>query len=124
MEREDKENVALTAVETLFLMENALNVVQYINNNGECMKHLGKCPWCGNEVRAIVEEENYIRRDSCRCPDCGGKILICRTPGCTNYAKGGFWDDECCPECTKMVVTTAGLGAVGILVSKAFEDRR
>lgn len=65
-------------------------------------KSLGKCPWCGEYVRAIVIEENFVRRDFCKCPKCGGKVLVCRTPGCNDYAKGGdFWDDEFCPDCTK-----------------------
>ena len=57
------------------------------------LKALGKCPWCGKIVRGIVIEENYVRRDLCCCPECNEKILICRRPGCTNYAKGGdLWD--------------------------------
>lgn len=75
-------------------------------------KGLGKCPWCGNNVRARVIEENYVRRDSCVCPECGERILVCRTPGCTNYAKGGdIWDDELCPDCTN----TGGSWAAGII---------
>lgn len=90
------------------------------------MKHLGKCPWCGENVRAVVIEENYIRRDLCECPKCGEKILICRTPGCTNYAKGGdFWDDELCPDCTSGagsiatgVATTVLIGKLGDIFTK------
>ena len=81
------------------------------------MKGIGICPWCGKEVRAIIEEENYIRRDSCKCPECGERILVCRTPGCNNYAKGGtIWDDEICTECAKNIVTTG----ITILVGKVF----
>lgn len=87
------------------------------------MKHLGKCPWCGNEVKAMIEEENYVRRDACTCPECGERILVCRTPGCTNYAKGGdIWDDEFCPECTKTAIQTGVLGGISIIVGKMFSD--
>lgn len=65
------------------------------------IKSVGICPWCGEKVIGVVEEENIIRRDVCKCPKCGNKILICRKPGCNNYEKGGIWDDELCPECTK-----------------------
>lgn len=89
-------------------------------------KGLGKCPWCGEQVKARVIEENYIRRDLCVCPQCGEKILICRTPGCNNYAKGGdLWDDELCPDCTSgagsIVVgigTTLLLGKLGDIFTK------
>lgn len=64
-------------------------------------KHVGLCPFCNKEVRPRVVEENYLRRDKCKCPECSNIIYVCRTPGCTNYAKGGdFWDDELCPSCT------------------------
>lgn len=80
------------------------------------MKRLGKCPWCGKEVMAIVRQTNYIRRDSCICPECGKKILVCRTPGCSNYAKGGLWDDELCPDCVKLAVTQGGLAILSFFV--------
>jgi hypothetical protein len=69
------------------------------------VKPIGKCPFCGGKVQAVVTDENSCRRDNCKCPACSKQILICRTPGCTNYAKGGeLWDDEFCPECTSEVV--------------------
>lgn len=77
------------------------------------MKPLGRCPWCGEEIRAIVVGKNYIRRDNCKCPKCGKKILICHFPGCNNYTKGGIWDDEFCPDCTKHVVR----GGIGLALS-------
>ena len=82
------------------------------------MKPLGRCPWCGKDVVGRVVEENYIRRDECVCPECGEKIFICRAPGCNNYAKGGIWDDEFCPDCTKTVVTGGVLSALSIIIGK------
>ena len=66
-------------------------------------------PFCSNTVSPSTVGENYIRRDVCKCPECGEKILVCRSPGCTNYAKAGFiWDDELCPPCTASIVSGAG----------------
>lgn len=67
-------------------------------------KTRGLCPFCEEQVQAIVLEENYLRRDRCMCPECGEDIYVCRSPGCYNYAKGGeYYDDELCPACTKGV---------------------
>ena len=75
------------------------------------MKPLGKCPFCGECVRAKVIEENFIRRDYCECSKCNSSIYVCRYPGCDHYAKGGdMYDDELCPYHTRFV-TTGGLGA-------------
>lgn len=82
-------------------------------------KGLGKCPWCGENVRAKVVEENYVRRDICICPNCGEKILVCRIPGCNNYAKAGdFWDDEICPDCTSNAGSFAINTALPIILNK------
>ena len=51
-------------------------------------KHSGVCPFCGDSVTPKLVEDNNIRRDVCECPSCNEKLLICRTPGCKNYAKG------------------------------------
>lgn len=74
-------------------------------------KHSGVCPFCGDSVTPKLVEDNNIRRDVCECPSCKEKILICRTPGCKNYAKGGsVYDDELCPSCTESL--TSGVGEV------------
>ncbi len=93
-------------------------------------KPLGKCPHCEAMVQAIVIEENNLRRDVCVCPECSGKILVCRTPGCKDYALvGENYDDELCPDCmasvrdaAKTVVGTAALAAIPILVGKALSS--
>ena len=87
----------------------------------------GKCPFCGEIVRAQVVEENYVRRDRCQCPRCAEMLYVCRMPGCSNYAKGGaLWDDELCLSCTAgitdtiaPVVITGIIGGIGALFSKA-----
>jgi hypothetical protein len=67
--------------------------------------------FCGDSVTPDLVEDNSVRRDVCECPSCKGKILVCRTPGCTNYTKGGaVYDDELCPECTASL--TSGVGEV------------
>lgn len=72
-------------------------------------KHSGLCPFCANVVTPVVVTENYIRRDVCKCPECSEKVLVCRSPGCTNYAKAGYlYDDELCPSCTSSIVSGAG----------------
>ncbi len=64
-------------------------------------KQKGICPFCNNNVAAEIIEENTIRRDKCRCPDCNETLYLCRTPGCHNYAKGTqVYDHELCPSCT------------------------
>ena len=72
-------------------------------------KHSGECPYCRNTVKPNILEKNSIRRDLCECPDCLEKILVCRTPGCSCYAKGGEnYDDELCPSCTEGLTSGAG----------------
>lgn len=72
-------------------------------------KHSGICPFCTGTVKPLVLEENSARRDLCKCPECHEKILICRTPGCTCYAKAGsVYDDELCPACTESLTSGAG----------------
>lgn len=80
------------------------------------MKPIGKCPWCGAKVEGVVVTRNYLRRDKCKCPECGKKIYICRTPGCNNYTKGGVWDDEFCPDCTKVGAKHAVKAAFGTVL--------
>jgi hypothetical protein len=64
------------------------------------VKPKGECPACHAIIQAKVIEENYIRRDICECPECKEHILVCRMPGCYDYALGGKWyDDELCPKC-------------------------
>lgn len=59
----------------------------------------------------MLLQENTVRRDVCECPECKKQLLICRTPGCQNYAKGGdIYDDELCPSCTASL--TSGIGEV------------
>lgn len=81
-------------------------------------KPKGTCPFCKEQVAAIVVEENYIRRDICRCPECGESILVCRMPGCSDYAKGGeLYDDELCPEHSKIENITGAVTAIGSLAT-------
>lgn len=80
------------------------------------IKHKGLCPFCSNIVDARIEESNTFRRDKCQCPECKNYIYVCRTLGCTNYAKGGdYWDDELCPSCASSVTSAVGTIATGIL---------
>lgn len=72
-------------------------------------KHKGICPFCSEEVVPDVIQDNIFRRDVCKCPGCDGKLLLCRTPGCNDYAKGGdLYDDELCPACTGAVSSATG----------------
>lgn len=78
-------------------------------------KASGLCPFCRKMVRAEVSTSNFVRRDVCTCPNCNESILVCRAPGCNDFAKGGsFWDDELCPECTKSA-TKMGLGVAAFI---------
>ena len=54
-------------------------------------KHVGLCPFCNKEVHPRVVEENYLRRDKCKCPECGGIIYVCRMPyaGLPKLYQGG-----------------------------------
>lgn len=73
------------------------------------IKHVGICPFCISTVKPVVVEENLVRRDVCECPECHEKILVCRSPGCTSYAKSGaIYDDELCPECTESIANGTG----------------
>jgi hypothetical protein len=80
------------------------------------LKHLGICPFCSASMQPSVLEENTMRRDICQCSECSEKILVCRTPGCQDYAKGGsVYDDELCPSCTSSTVSVVGTIAVGVV---------
>jgi hypothetical protein len=80
-------------------------------------KPAGLCPNCKKMVRASVVEENTVRRDMCSCPACKADLLVCRTPGCDDYARGGeYYDDELCPACTKK----GGAVAVGLAAGAAY----
>ena len=75
---------------------------------------VGVCPFCKEKVRPNIIEENTIFRDVCECPECHGKLLICRVFGCENYAKSGkVYDDELCPCCAKNIT----LACAAILVT-------
>lgn len=98
-------------------------------------KHSGLCPFCGDNVRPNLISDNSIRRDVCECPSCKEKILVCRTPGCTNYAKGGaIYDDELCPSCTESLSSGVGevfkwgamavVGAVGTAIAATMLDKK
>jgi hypothetical protein len=81
-------------------------------------KQKGICPFCNKAVAAHVIQGNTVRRDKCKCPECGEFIYLCRTPGCHDYAKGtDTYDHELCPSCT----ATAGEAAkgAGSFVAKA-----
>lgn len=81
------------------------------------VKQKGICPFCGKNVAAEIVEENTIRRDKCRCPECDETVFLCRTPGCHDFSKGTqVYDHELCPSCTS-TVADAGSG-VASTVSK------
>ena len=92
-------------------------------------KQKGRCPFCSKTVAAEIIEENTIRRDKCRCTECGETVYLCRSPGCHDYAKGTqVYDHELCPSCTSTaadtgsgVASTVGkvVGAVAIAALSA-----
>jgi hypothetical protein len=91
---------------------------------GRNEKQAGKCPFCEKTVKAEIVEENMLRRDKCKCPECEETIYLCRSPGCHDYAKGtSVYDHEFCPECTSVAsaigaeVGSATLKVVGAIAS-------
>lgn len=71
-------------------------------------KQKGKCPFCEKVVAPVIVEENTIRRDRCKCPECGEEIYLCRSPGCHDFAKGtSVYDHELCPSCSETVSNLA-----------------
>ena len=84
-------------------------------------KQKGKCPFCEQQVAAVIAERNKVRRDRCRCPSCEETIFLCRVPGCNDYAKGtSVYDHELCPSCTEKVEGIAkASGKVALEVGKA-----
>ncbi|HOX46092.1 MAG TPA: hypothetical protein PK668_20990 [Myxococcota bacterium] len=88
-------------------------------------KPMGKCPFCHHKVHAKIVEENSWRRDVCRCPECGERILVCRMPGCKDFAEGGeTWDEEFCPDCTAAgtgAASTLAMVALSVQVRKSFK---
>lgn len=38
-------------------------------------KQKGICPFCSKNVAAEIIEENTIRRDRCKCPECGETVF-------------------------------------------------
>lgn len=83
-------------------------------------KNPGICGHCRETVSPIIIEENYVRRDKCRCPKCQQDLYACRTPGCDDYAKGGkAYDEELCPGCTKALSESAGVLAKGAITTLA-----
>lgn len=86
-------------------------------------KQKGMCPFCSKIVAPEIAEENKIRRDRCKCPECGEEIYLCRSPGCHDFAKGtSVYDHEFCPSCTETVSNTAaevGKAALKIAVAVA-----
>ena len=86
-------------------------------------KQAGKCPFCEKNVRAVVVEENKIRRDKCKCPECDEIVFICRTPSCHDYAKGtSVYDHELCPSCSDAAASagkSVASGAGKVVVAAA-----
>ena len=71
-------------------------------------KQKGKGPFGLKLVAPQIVEENTLRRDRCKCPECGEEIYLCRSPGCHDFAKGtSVYDHEFCPECTETISNTA-----------------
>ncbi|WP_144106765.1 hypothetical protein [Paraburkholderia sp. BCC1886] len=65
-------------------------------------KQKGKCPFCNQAVTPEIVEENTVRRDKLKCPECSEPLYVCRTPGCHDFAKGtAVYDHELCPDCTE-----------------------
>ena len=80
-----------------------------MNEQTSKYKPIGICPHCNHEVRAKISVKNNLRRDQCKCPNCGATIYVCRNYGCRNYAVGGdYYDDEFCPTCAKELMKFAG----------------
>src|SRR5271169_3187775 len=72
-------------------------------------KQKGACPFCSQSVEPTVVEENTLRRDKLRCPECGETVFLCRSPGCHHFAKGTtVYDHELCPSCTEAAGNVAG----------------
>ncbi len=81
-------------------------------------KHSGMCPFCNQEVMPEVVKQNIFRRDKCVCPSCGKAVYVCRSPGCSNYAKSGpLWDHELCPSCTSEISGIAKNAVVTAIVA-------
>jgi hypothetical protein len=95
-------------------------------------KHAGECPYCGESVTPVLNKKNVIRRDVCSCPSCSKELLICRTPGCHTYAKGGqIYDDELCPNCTSSLISGTGeilkwgaMAAMTAIVAAVIEKKK
>lgn len=85
-------------------------------------KQTGVCPFCSEKVQAVVVESNSVRRDICECPICKEKMLVCRIPGCHDYAKvSSGWDHEMCPACTETASEIGKkVGSVALKVAEAF----
>lgn len=71
-------------------------------------KQKGKCPFCSKVVSPEIVEKNTVRRDRCKCPECGEEIYLCRSLGCHDFAKGtSVYDHELCPSCTETASNAA-----------------
>ena len=93
-------------------------------------KQKGLCPFCKENVAALIVDEHIVRRDRCLCPKCGESLYSCRNPACHDYAKGTKkYDHEFCSSCaksaadaTKGIISLAGkvLTAVATTALGAF----
>jgi Protein of unknown function (DUF726) len=54
----------------------------------------GYCSWCFRMTNHRVVQKNYLGRDVCKCSGCGHFTLMCRSIGCTHYAKGHSKEHE------------------------------
>lgn len=81
-------------------------------------KQKGICPFCKENVAALIIDEHTIRRDRCLCPKCGESLYLCRNPACHHYAKGTkTYDHELCSSCAQAVgEATKGVASVAVKV--------
>ena len=57
----------------------------------------GYCSTCFKKTKHKLVQQNYLRRNTYKCTNCGALTLMCRL--CNNFTNGSRkWDDELCAE--------------------------